>query len=35
MIDQLAQKYTGKDYQNPIQSERVTIRIAPERQRVQ
>jgi len=35
MIDQLSQKYQGHDYTNPIQSERVTLRIAPERQRVQ
>ncbi len=32
MIDRLAQKYTGKDYAPAIQSERVILRIAPERQ---
>ena len=32
MINRLSQKYTGHDYTNPIQSERVTLRIAPERQ---
>jgi len=31
-IDELAQKYTGQDYANPIQSERVILRIAPDRQ---
>jgi PPOX class probable F420-dependent enzyme len=32
-IDELAKKYMGVDeYPNPIQSERVTIKIAPERQ---
>lgn len=31
-IDQLAQKYTNKDYANPIQSERVILRILPDRQ---
>ena len=35
MIDRLSQKYLGTDYQRPIESERVTIRIAPERQRTQ
>jgi PPOX class probable F420-dependent enzyme len=31
-IDTLAQRYMGEDeYQNPIQSERVILRIAPER----
>ncbi len=34
MIDRLAQKYTGKDYAAEIQSERVILRIAPERQLV-
>ena len=29
-IDQLAQKYTGNDYQNPIQSERVILKVAPQ-----
>lgn len=33
-IDQLARKYTGSDYAAPIQSERVILRIQPERQRV-
>ena len=32
MINRLSHKYTGHDYTNPIQSERVTLRIAPERQ---
>jgi PPOX class probable F420-dependent enzyme len=31
-IDHLAQKYTGGDYANPIQSERVILRVAPKRQ---
>jgi PPOX class probable F420-dependent enzyme len=31
-IDHLAQKYTGADYANPIQSERVILKIAPKRQ---
>jgi PPOX class probable F420-dependent enzyme len=35
MIDRLSRKYTGHDYDNVITSERVTLRIAPERQRVQ
>lgn len=34
MIDRLAQKYTGADYAPAIQSERVILRIAPERQLV-
>ncbi len=34
-IDALSQKYTGHDYQPPIQSERVIVRIAPDRQRTQ
>jgi hypothetical protein len=34
-IDSLAQKYTGADYTNVIQSERVILQIAPERQRTQ
>jgi PPOX class probable F420-dependent enzyme len=34
-IDALAQKYTGGDYDNPIQSERVILQIVPERQRTQ
>ena len=33
--DALAQKYTGADYSNPIQSERVILQILPERQRTQ
>jgi PPOX class probable F420-dependent enzyme len=33
-IDHLAQKYTGGDYGNPIQSERVILKIAPGRQYV-
>ncbi|HET6772219.1 MAG TPA: PPOX class F420-dependent oxidoreductase [Acidimicrobiales bacterium] len=31
-IDQLSQKYVGHDYANPIQSERVILKIAPHRQ---
>lgn len=31
-IDQLSQKYVGHDYANPIQSERVILKIAPTRQ---
>ena len=34
-IDELSTKYTGGPYANPIQSERVLLKIAPERQRVQ
>jgi PPOX class probable F420-dependent enzyme len=30
-IDQLAQKYTGHDYANPVQSERVILKVAPRR----
>ena len=33
-IDSLSQRYTGVDYANPIQSERVILRIAPDRQMV-
>jgi PPOX class probable F420-dependent enzyme len=29
-IDKLAHKYTGGDYANPIQSERVILRVAPD-----
>jgi PPOX class probable F420-dependent enzyme len=32
MIDRLSRKYEGHDYTSPIQSERVILRIAPERQ---
>jgi PPOX class probable F420-dependent enzyme len=32
-IDSLARKYTGNDYAARIESERVILRIAPERQR--
>jgi PPOX class probable F420-dependent enzyme len=32
-IDALAQKYVGTDYPGQVQSERVTLRIAPDRQR--
>jgi general stress protein 26 len=32
-IDALAQRYTGQPYGIPIQSERVILKIAPERQR--
>jgi PPOX class probable F420-dependent enzyme len=31
-IDVLAQKYMGMDYPNPVESERVILRIAPDRQ---
>ena len=31
-IDALSRKYTGHDYANPIQSERVILKIAPVRQ---
>ena len=31
-IDQLSHKYNGTDYGNPIQSERVILKIAPEKQ---
>jgi PPOX class probable F420-dependent enzyme len=31
-IDALAQKYQGTDYGNPIQSERVILKVAPRRQ---
>jgi PPOX class probable F420-dependent enzyme len=31
-IDKLARKYTGGDYANPIQSERVILKVAPDRQ---
>src|SRR5262245_30846526 len=34
MIHRLSQKYTGHDYTSPIQSERVILRIAPDRQLV-
>lgn len=34
-IDALANRYTGADYANPIQSERVIVKVAPERQRSQ
>ncbi len=33
-IDRLSRKYLGHEYDSPIQSERVVLRIAPERQRV-
>jgi PPOX class probable F420-dependent enzyme len=33
-IDQLSRKYTGGDYTNPVQSERVILKIAPDRQYV-
>jgi PPOX class probable F420-dependent enzyme len=32
-IDRLSQRYLGHDYQAPIQSERVVLRITPRRQR--
>ena len=31
-IDELSQKYTGHDYANPIQSERVILKVAPRHQ---
>lgn len=31
-IDELSRKYTGKDYGNPIQSERVIVKVAPDHQ---
>jgi PPOX class probable F420-dependent enzyme len=31
-IDQLARKYTGEDYGNTIQSERVIVKVAPDHQ---
>jgi len=31
-IDALSQRYFGKDYSNPIQSERVILKIEPERE---
>ncbi len=31
-IDELSQKYTGKDYQSNIQSERVILKILPDRE---
>lgn len=31
-IDVLSQRYFGKDYSNPIQSERVILKIEPERE---
>ncbi|MGH9103817.1 MAG: TIGR03618 family F420-dependent PPOX class oxidoreductase [Acidimicrobiales bacterium] len=34
-IDELSQKYNSGPYANPIQSERVILRIAPDRQRSQ
>ncbi|SNZ06379.1 PPOX class probable F420-dependent enzyme [Natronoarchaeum philippinense] len=30
-IDELSQRYTGEDYQTPIQSERVLLKIRPDR----
>lgn len=33
-IDSLSQRYHGTDYANPIESERVIVRIAPVRERV-
>lgn len=34
MIDRLSNKYLGHDYRNPIQTERVTLKIRPRRQLV-
>jgi PPOX class probable F420-dependent enzyme len=31
-IDELSRKYTGNDYGNAVQSERVIVKIAPDRQ---
>lgn len=31
-IDELSRRYFGKDYSNPIQSERVILKIEPERE---
>jgi PPOX class probable F420-dependent enzyme len=33
-IDEMSRKYLGHDYRNPIQSERVILKIAPERELV-
>jgi PPOX class probable F420-dependent enzyme len=33
-IDSLSRKYTGHDYRNPVQSERVILKIEPFRQHV-
>ncbi|HLT97741.1 MAG TPA: PPOX class F420-dependent oxidoreductase [Acidimicrobiia bacterium] len=33
-IDELSRKYLGHDYQNPVQTERVILKIAPRRQLV-
>jgi PPOX class probable F420-dependent enzyme len=33
-IDHLAQKYTGGSYGNPVQSERVILKVAPDREYV-
>jgi PPOX class probable F420-dependent enzyme len=33
-IDKLSRKYTGDDYANPVRSERVILRVAPDRQNV-
>ena len=32
-IDALSRRYTGADYPNPIESERVIVKIVPDRQR--
>jgi PPOX class probable F420-dependent enzyme len=32
-IDRLSEKYTGVPYESPIQSERVILQVAPDRQR--
>ena len=34
-IDHLSRRYTGHDYANEIESERVIVKVAPDRQRVQ
>jgi len=34
-IDALSQKYHGTDYQNPITTRRVIVKVSPDRQRVQ
>jgi len=33
-IDALSQRYFGKDYDNPITSERVIVKVTPDRQRM-
>ena len=33
-IDAVSARYTGTEYTNPVQSERVIVKVAPDRQRV-